>query len=120
MIVYHVPVILLSIVISLVLTIVIECTAAFSMGIRYKKDLLLVCLVNLLTNPAVVLLYYLAASFLAIRHTFIVVLPLELLAIITEAYYYKKYGCIIKHPIRFSLFLNVLSYGIGAVINILF
>ena len=43
---------------SLILTIIIEAGLALIIGLR-KKDLLLVALVNIITNPAVVIIYLL-------------------------------------------------------------
>jgi hypothetical protein len=83
-----------------------------------KKDLLLVVLVNVLTNPAVVLLYWLTELYTD-WNTVIVLIPLELFAIFTEGYYYKKYGGNFNRPYLFSAAANIFSYGIGVLIQLL-
>ena len=83
---------------------------------RCKKDLLLVMLVNLLTNPVVVLLYWIAVLFTK-WNTAIVIIPLELFAIVVEGYYYKKYGRDFKYPCLFSLTANMCSFWIGVLIQ---
>jgi hypothetical protein len=81
-----------------------------------KKDFLLVVLVNVLTNPVVVLLYWLAASYTD-WNTIIVLIPLELFAVFTEGYYYKKYGSSFYRPYLFSATTNVFSFGTGLLIQ---
>ena len=81
---------------------------------RDKHDLYLVLLVNIITNPAVVLTYWLAAYYTS----FDLVLTktiLEVLAVITESYYYKKYGRSFKHPLLFSVCANLFSYACGVI-----
>ncbi|MDR0889789.1 MAG: hypothetical protein LBM28_03965 [Oscillospiraceae bacterium] len=80
-----------------------------------KKDLLLLVAVNVLTNPPVVLL-----SYLALRYTGYEVLtaPLEVLAVLTEGYLYKKYARNIPRPYAFSLAVNAFSFGIGLLLQL--
>ena len=95
--------------ISFILTIIIEAGLALITGLK-KKDLLLVVLVNIITNPAVIIIYlllpYPAVTFIT-----------ESVAVIIEAAYYRRFGVKIKKPYLFSLSANVLSYIIGLVIN---
>ena len=104
---------------SLGLTILIELLFAIIIGIRNKKDLLLVGLVNILTNPPVVLAYYILIFYAGIGGIYIKV-PLEITVILVEMYYYKSYGNTFKHPFWFSFFANAVSFGIGEIINIIF
>lgn len=104
--------------ISLGITVTLELLFAFTAGKREKKDLLLVCLVNVLTNPAVVLAYYMATSYLA-WNTLLYKIPLETMAVLVEAYYYKSYGKSFRRPLLFSFFANLFSFGIGEIYNIL-
>jgi hypothetical protein len=104
--------------ISLVLTIVLELIFAFIAGIRNKKDFMLVTLVNILTNPPVVLAYYLF-TYYTMWNKVVVIIPLEILAILVEAYYYKSYGKNFRHPLVFSLFANAISLCIGTMISLL-
>lgn len=106
---------LLSLGISLGLTIVLELLFAITLGKR-QKDLLLVCLVNVITNPVVVLVYYLAAHF-SHWNPLILKAVLEILAVLTEACLYKRYGKNLRHPFLFALSANVFSFGIGELIS---
>lgn len=103
--------------ISLGLTIVIELLFALIIGIRNRKDLLLVVLVNILTNPPVVFIYYLLYFYTA-WSGMLVKIPLEILAVLVEGYYYKSFGKEFRRPFLFSLFANTISFGIGILINI--
>lgn len=100
---------------SLVLTIVIEVPLAALIGIRKKKDLLLVLLVNIVTNPVVVLSYYTLARVTS-WNLWGIKAVLEVLAIACEAWYYDRYGTKIKHPIGIAVLLNAISFGIGCVL----
>jgi len=114
-----IPALLSALVVSLVLTLALESGCYLLTGKRNKKDLLLVLLVNLLTNPPVVLMYWLAALFTS-WNTYLVLIPLEVLAILVEGRYYQIYGQGFKRPYRFSLAANVLSYGVGVLIQLIF
>jgi len=105
-----------SLVVSLVLTVVFELGFFLLAGKRSKKDLLLVVLVNVVTNPVVVLAYWLASFYTDVNHI-IVKLPLELFAVLTEGYYYKKYGEDFRHPYVFSAAANIFSFGTGVLLQ---
>jgi len=105
-----------SLALSLCLALVLECGFFFLTGKRHKKDLLLVILVNVLTNPIVVLSYWLAAHYTLWNRNLIKVF-LELFAVLTEACYYKKYGQEFRHPLWFSIAANAFSFGIGVVVQ---
>lgn len=101
---------------SLILTILIEVLFAICYGVRDKKDYLLICLGNVLTNPPVVLIH----TWLLVTFSFgglLIKLPLELLVIVIEALLYRKYAKQVFHPVLFSIMANVFSYFIGWVIN---
>ena len=92
-------------VISLGLTVVLELLLALCWGIR-GRDLLLVVLVNALTNPLVVLWHNLSGW---------TALP-ELCAVITEALLYRAKGDRIRWPFWFSAAANVFSYSTGVLL----
>lgn len=102
---------------SLLLTLILEVGFFWLTGKRKKKDLLLVCLVNILTNPVVVLFYWLAVLYTRLNSV-IVVVVLELCAITVEGYYYKNYGEEFPHPYGFSIAANIVSFGIGLLIQL--
>ena len=103
--------------ISLALTLVLEAGLFLLVGKRNKKDFLLLLLVNVLTNPTVVLTYWLAALYTEWSMV-IVIIPLEVFAVLTEGHCYKKYGCDFKRPYIFSIAANIFSYGTGLLIQL--
>lgn len=103
---------------SLICTIIIELVVSIILGIRNKKDILNVVLVNIITNPlvAVIPVYFNFFYSLKIRDTVLIIL--EILTLIFEGYIYKKYLNYKKlNPFILSLILNCSSYFIGEVIN---
>lgn len=93
---------------SLALTLLAEVPVGALWGLR-RRDLLLCVLVNVLTNPAVVLLHSLFPGWG-------VTLALEGAAVLAEGAYYARYGRYIPHPWRLSLVSNVLSFGGGLML----
>lgn len=102
--------------ISLLLTIVFELLFFILIGIRDRKNMLLVCLVNIITNPPVVLSYYLITTYTNINNSYVKII-LELAAILTESYYYKTYALKLKHPYLIAISANIVSFTIGEMIN---
>ena len=110
---------LTSLALSLLMTLVLEIGFFFLVGKRDRKDLLLAALVNVITNPIVVLLYWLAAMYTA-WSAVAVLIPLELFAVVMEGYCYKKYGRKFRRPYLFSIAANVFSFGTGLLIQLFF
>ncbi len=100
--------IFVSLLISLVLTLIIETPIALLNKIPLKR----IIQVNLLTNPAVVIIYSWAKYFNLQLIAFVVIL--EVLAIILEGYFYKGYH---SKPYYLSLILNFLSFSIGITLQ---
>lgn len=109
---------ILSLLISLFLTIIIELTVSFIIGIRNKDDMKVVILVNICTNPIVV---YIANCLMLFTNDFIYnigVAILEMLVVMVEFVLYKKYLKFDKvSPFAISLINNVISFSIGVIIN---
>ena len=101
---------------SLVLTLALETGFFLLLGKRNKKDLFLLVMANMITNPAVVLLYWLMALYTGWNRTLIKI-PLELFAVLIEGHYYKKYGKTFGRPYLFSLAANAFSFGVGVLIQ---
>ena len=97
-----------------VLLVSLGLTAALEEGFGW--DMLLVLLVNLLTNPAVVFLYHVNCLYLDWNRTVITV-GLEAAAIAVEAVCYKAAAGNIRHPWLFSIGANLFSFTLGAVIT---
>ena len=103
---------------SLMCTIIIELLIAIILGIKNKKDILNVILVNIITNPlvAVIPVYFNFFYSLKMRNTVLIIL--EILTLIFEGDIYKKYLNYKKiNPFLISLILNCSSYFIGELIN---
>lgn len=103
--------------ICLISTIVIEHIMSLLLGIRNKKDILNVILVNIMTNPLVVsILMYITYN--RLFNTTISIIILEILVILTEGFAYKKVLTFDKiNPYVLSLILNISSYFIGGLLN---
>lgn len=98
-------------------TIVIELIMSLLLGMRNKKDILNVTLVNIMTNPLVVsILMYITYN--RLFNTTISIIILEILVILTEGFTYKKVLTFDKiNPYVLSLILNISSYFIGGLLN---
>ncbi len=99
--------IFVSLVVSLLMTLVIETPIARLQKIPLRRAIA----VNVLTNPSAVILYHWAV-FLNLN-LFAVVIILELLVVITEGQLYKGYH---RHPWRFSIAVNTLSFAMGLLL----
>ena len=98
-------------------TIVIELIMSLLLGMRNKKDILNVILVNIMTNPLVVsILMYITYN--RLFNTTISIIILEILVILTEGFTYKKVLTFDNiNPYVLSLILNISSYFIGGLLN---
>ena len=108
-----------SLIISFAVTVVVEIVVGLLLGLRDRHSLLMIFLVNVVTNPIVVFLlnveylYGLPLSRLSLT------ILLEITAFLTEALLYRyalKGG---RNPYFLALVLNAASYLMGVVINIL-
>lgn len=104
----------------LLYTIIIELTVALILHVKNKKDLLNVILVNILTNPVVVLVPVLIYYKYGLLAKNITLYSLEILAVLIEGFIYMR---VLKYkkinPYILSLLLNLSSYLIGEIINML-
>jgi uncharacterized membrane protein len=110
---------LTSLAVSLALTLVIEAGFFLLTGKRDRKDLLLLVLANVLTNPVVVLLCWLVALYIGSIVAFVVLPILELSAVFVEGYCYKKCGRGFRRPYLFSLSANAVSFTAGVLIQVI-
>ncbi len=94
--------------ISLSLTLIIELTIARINKISLKYAIM----VNIITNPTTVILYYWAYS-LNLNLT-ITIIILEICVILAEYILYKG---IHKRPLLFSIIVNLSSFGIGFILQ---
>lgn len=106
--IYELPKIML---LCLSCTIIIECSLAYLFKIR-KKDLLIVLLVNVITNPLLVSISTCINSFYGLQARNISMIFLELMAFLIEALIYKKVLDNRKvNPYLLSLTLNAGMIG---------
>ena len=108
---------LISLGVSLGMTLLIECAFAFFCSLR-GRDLTLCVLVNVLTNPVVVLCALLWRHYVPLPEWLPIPL-LELGAVLTEGLIYRDLGEQIRKPMLLSLCANALSYGLGLIVNLL-
>ena len=98
--------------VSLGLTLLIELPIGFAMGMREKKHILLMSLINVLTKPAAVLLCWLGVP----------QIPVEIGVFLVETgvFYWFSRGesWNIKHPVLLALVANLVSWGSGILIQL--
>ena len=97
--------------ISLLLTLVLEVVIAAFFGYKDKKLLTLVILVNVLTNPAAVLLHWLG----------IPQIPIEIGVVFLETIIYLWFArdekWVVPQPVVFPMVANCTSWGVGLLIQ---
>ena len=102
----------------LLITIIIEVITGLIIGIRDKKDILNIVLVNILTNPVVVSVPVLILLVWGPTARWISLAVLEILTVVVEGFIYFK---VLKYRkingFLVSLILNLASYGIGELLN---
>lgn len=103
--------------ISFVLTVLLELMIAKIFRLN-GRDMMLTAVANLLTNPAVNAVYYIASGIFNIFGVWIK-LPLEAAAVIAEWQVYKHFGDKIDKPFILSLSANCFSFTVGMILNII-
>ena len=110
-----------SLIISLVLTIMIEVTLSLLLGLRGENNIETVIWINCITNPVVVVitnLIYMLSQNLIVRN--IVLAILEIVVIFVEGFLFKKFLKNLKiKPYIFSIYINGLSFSFGLIISLI-
>jgi len=106
-----------SLALSLLLTLLFEVLFALAWGLHGKRELAIVVLVNILTNPAVVLLYTFSVSLWGINPV-VATLILECMAVVVEWLYYRSCSYQLKRPLIFAFLANAISYSAGHLIQL--
>lgn len=104
----------------LIATFLIEIVVAIIIGIRNKKDILNIILVNIVTNPLVssISVYFYYKYGIIYRNISLILL--EIFTVVFEGYMFSKYIDNKKiNGFVLSIILNTCSYFIGEVINII-
>ena len=104
--------------VSLALTLLFEELFALLWGLRGRRELTVVALVNVLTNPAVVVSYHTVTGLFG-WSAGAVTAALECAAVLAEWYWYRACSEQLRRPFLFALLANGLSYGLGCAINLL-
>ena len=99
---------------SLLLTEAIELPVCCLLGFR-GRELVIVLLANIVTNPAVVFLHHIFTAFTPLPE-WSFTLVLELAAFIVEALIYRK-ATDRRIPMLDSFIANAVSYSIGLIIT---
>ena len=105
----------LSLIVSLLLTLALEELFALVWGL-WGRDLTLVLLLNLLTNPLAVSVHFALCRMWELPE--IPVVPvIESLVVLTEGACCQSLGHKIRHPWVFALAVNLFSYGTGVLLQ---
>ena len=110
----HMPALLLR---CLLCTVIIECAAAFILGLRKPDEQLTVALVNVVTNPLLVSICILVQLFYSKQVYWCVYIGLELAVFIGEALLYRAVLRRKRDPFLLSAILNSASFFIGMLLN---
>lgn len=103
--------------ICLFLTVLLEEISAFLLGVRKKEDFITIGLVNMMTNPLLVVCSTIVNSFFGVKARNISLLILEFLVVVIEGLLYRRTLERKKLNIfLFSFILNVCSYFGGCII----
>lgn len=105
--------------VSLLSTLIFEGLFALAWGLRSRRELTVVALVNLLTNPAVVLLFHTAVGAWKLNAVAVTIV-LECSAVVVEWLCYRSCSQQLKRPFLFSLLANLCSYSLGFLLNLIF
>ena len=114
--------ILLSLLLGLILTLAVELTLAFLLKIRRGKDLFVIALANLLTNPVVNYCYYWAIACFTAKsvYTVLILTALELATVFIEFLIYRRLLSFERFgKLKLSLLLNGASFLTGLIISII-
>ena len=102
--------------VSLGMTIVLEALGMNVLGEHSKKNMLLLLLINIFTNPMAVYLAY-VGNYLTRLSDVVIQLPIEIFVILVEVGIYKWFSKdenrYIKKPILLGILANIVSWSIG-------
>lgn len=105
-----------SLLVSFVLTAVLELSSAWLFGLRNPRDFLLILLVNVVTNPLAGLIFDLWFLQQHSLPPWYLIVPVELTVVVAEGLLYRGRLHFEKwNPFVLSLMLNLISYTGGIV-----
>lgn len=110
-----------SLLVSLTLTLFIENMVAAILGVKKRKDFLLIALVNIVTNPILVQTLIIIGYAFQKSPRWFVILLLEVVVVCVEGFYYRNRLSFNKiNPFLLSIILNGLSYFGGRMLYEIF
>ncbi len=102
--------------VSLGMTIVLEALVMIGLGEHSKKNMLLLLLINIFTNPMAVYLSY-VGNYLIRLPNILIQVPIEIFVILVEVGIYKWFSkdenWNIKKPILLGTLANIISWSVG-------
>ena len=104
----------------LALTILIECALALLLGVRSRHGLMIVLMVNVMTNPLVVSLNCFLTQKYGMAGYYGSLVVLEAAAFLAEAMIYRRDPPCSRNPFLLSALLNGCSFLAGVALNFLF
>ena len=106
-------------VVSLGATIGLEILVLLMLGEQSKKNIFLLVMVNILTNPQAVYLAYLGKTIFSV-HELLIEVPIEIGVVLLEVAIYiwfsKDENWKIKRPILLGILANIFSWTIGILL----
>ena len=102
---------------ALALTVIIECAAAWLLGVRNRHDQIIVMLANLATNPVVVSAGAAVMVFWGYDKLLPCTLVMEVIAVAVEAAIYRRNISTGISPVMLSIVCNLTSYLLGELFN---
>lgn len=108
----------LALALSLGLTVALETLFAWLLGLR-RRDLLLVVLMNLITNPVVALTAMVLGRETALPR-WALLIPLEAAAVAVEWLLLKRFGTDVRRPFLTAVALNAGSFLVGELLQLIF
>lgn len=99
--------------VSFAITLLTELLCGWLWGIRSRNGMFVICLVNLMTNPPLVMGKICCSLLLPGETAGNVILAAEVLICLLEGFAYQKRLGDCRHPYWFAAAANGLSYGIG-------
>ena len=102
------------------LTLFVEEIIALLWGYRNPRDLLVILLVNTLTNPAVTALRYLSGQMVpSVAWRTVILAVLEIAVLFSEWRLFRRFFRKGRYLFLFSLILNGASFGAGFLVPVL-
>lgn len=104
---------------SYLITVISETIAALFWRVKKLRDLIIILLINTITNITVNVLGILVRIYLGPSVFSMFEIAAEVLVFLSEALLFKKLLSVCSHPFLFSLTLNLASFAVGVAFSML-